>query len=41
MKKTLAVLLIIVALFISGCETMYGLGRDLENAGNWLQRQSG
>lgn len=41
MKKILAILLIVIALLISGCETFHGLGRDLENAGNWLQRKAG
>jgi len=37
MKKSLILLLVLAALFISGCETFHGLGRDFEKAGKWLQ----
>ena len=40
MKKTLILLLVLLSLIISGCETFHGLGRDFEKAGNWLQQKS-
>lgn len=40
MKKTLILLLVLLALILSGCETFHGLGRDFEKAGNWLQQKS-
>ena len=40
MKKTLILLLVLVTLIISGCETFHGLGRDFEKAGAWLQQKS-
>ncbi len=41
MKRILALLLIASVLFISGCETFHGLGKDIENAGEWLQQKAG
>lgn len=40
MKKTLILLLVLITLIISGCETFHGLGRDFEKAGAWLQQKS-
>jgi predicted small secreted protein len=40
MKRLVAILLIITALLISGCETFSGLGRDLERAGEWVQEKA-
>ncbi|MEE4254435.1 MAG: hypothetical protein V2I50_10395 [Desulfuromusa sp.] len=40
MKKGLILLLVLITLIISGCETFHGLGKDFENAGAWLQRKS-
>ena len=40
MKKFLALLLIVTALFISGCETFHGLGKDVEKAGEWVQEKA-
>lgn len=37
MKKSLALLLIIALLFIAGCETFHGLGKDVEKTGEWIQ----
>ncbi len=37
MKKALILLLVLITLIISGCETFRGLGRDFENAGRWIQ----
>jgi predicted small secreted protein len=39
MKKIMILLIICITLFISGCETMHGLGRDFENLGNWMQQK--
>lgn len=39
MKKMLILLLVLVTLIISGCETFHGLGRDVENFGSWLQQK--
>jgi len=40
MKKMLILLLVLVTLIISGCETFHGLGRDFEKVGDWLQQKS-
>ncbi len=40
MKRILALLLILSALVLSGCETFRGLGRDVENAGKWVQEKA-
>jgi len=40
MKKALILLLVLITLIISGCETFHGLGKDFENVGTWLQRKS-
>lgn len=40
MKRLLAILLITTALFISGCETFSGFGRDMEKAGGWIQEKA-
>jgi predicted small secreted protein len=40
MKHILALLLIASVLFISGCQTMHGLGEDAEDAGEWIQEQA-
>ncbi|MDH3998340.1 MAG: entericidin A/B family lipoprotein [Desulfuromonadales bacterium] len=38
MKKLLFVLLLALAtLNLSACETMKGLGKDVEDAGEWVQ----
>ncbi len=37
MKRILTLLLIASLLFISGCETFRGLGKDLEKGGEWMQ----
>ncbi len=37
MKKYLALLFIFLLLFISGCETVKGLGKDIQNVGQWAQ----
>ncbi len=40
MKYLLALLLIATALFISGCETFRGFGKDVEKAGEWVQEKA-
>ena len=40
MKKMLILLLVLVTLIISGCETFHGLGKDVENAGGWIQEKA-
>lgn len=40
MRRTLLLLMLLLSLFVSGCQTMAGFGRDLQNAGSWLERQS-
>lgn len=39
MKKTL-ILAILAAAYLAGCNTMNGLGKDIEKAGEGLQRAS-
>jgi len=39
MKPVLVLLLLFMLLFLSGCETFRGLGKDLEHAGEWIQHQ--
>ncbi|MCK4502082.1 MAG: lipoprotein [Desulfuromonadales bacterium] len=39
MKKIL-ILLILSTLFLSGCQTFHGIGKDFEQFGGWLQRNS-
>lgn len=40
MKRILALLLIAMALFISGCETFGGFGKDMQRAGEWIQEKT-
>lgn len=40
MTRKLLILLIISALFLSGCECMSGFGRDMQKAGSWIERSS-
>ena len=40
MKRILALLLIASVLFISGCETFRGLGKDFQKAGGWIQEKA-
>ena len=42
MKKMLLVLIVAVfSVSLAGCETMKGFGRDMEDAGEWVQEKSG
>ena len=40
MKKVLILVLVLTTLIISGCETLHGLGKDFEHAGQWMQQKS-
>ncbi len=40
MKKKLLLLLLLTTLILSGCGMVNGIGRDFEQFGNWLQRNS-
>ncbi len=40
MQRILALLLVASVLFISGCETFRGLGKDVEKAGGWMQEKT-
>ena len=41
MKKILTVLAVEMMLFtLSACETMKGLGKDVEDAGEWVQEKA-
>lgn len=39
MKKLFALLMILSLIVISGCETVRGLGKDVEKAGEWVQEK--
>jgi predicted small secreted protein len=41
MTKKLFVLILLTTLFVTGCECVGGFGRDLQQAGNWLEHKSG
>jgi len=40
MKLFLAILMTAAVLFISGCETFHGLGKDVEKTGEWIQKKA-
>lgn len=40
LKHILALLLIASVLFISGCETCRGFGKDVQKAGEWVQQKA-
>ena len=40
MKRIPALLLIVSVLFISGCGTFHGFGKDVEKAGEWVQEKA-
>ncbi|MCD6526013.1 MAG: hypothetical protein J7K75_03365 [Desulfuromonas sp.] len=40
MKRLVAALLLIVIVLLSGCECIGGFGRDVQNAGHWLEDTS-
>ena len=37
MKKEIALMCLIAILFVSGCETIKGIGKDVENTGQNIQ----
>ncbi len=41
MKKTVVFLLLGALVFIAGCETTKGLGKDLKKAGGWIEEKAG
>ena len=41
MKNLLVILFIVMMAFsVSACETMKGLGKDVEDAGEWVQEKA-
>ncbi len=41
MKRILIVLVVVMMIFtLSACETMKGLGKDVEDAGEWVQEKA-
>lgn len=42
MKKLILIMTLLVMVFsLSACETMKGLGKDVEGAGSWVQKKAG
>lgn len=39
MKTLMVLILILSLLFVAGCETTRGLGKDIEKAGQWMQEK--
>jgi len=39
MKTLMTFMLILSLLFVAGCETTKGLGKDIEKAGQWMQEK--
>lgn len=40
MHRLLTLTLLLAFLLLAGCETMSGLGRDLQKAGNWVEKEA-
>ena len=41
MKKTMVILAIaVMVMTLSACQTMQGLGKDVEDAGEWVQEKA-
>ncbi len=40
MKRFLAAGMIALLLLASGCECISGLGRDMQKAGNWVEKKA-
>jgi predicted small secreted protein len=38
MRHIIVPLILLVALICSGCQTFKGLGKDMQEAGDWVQR---
>lgn len=39
MQKLFTLIIILLLLAITGCETTKGLGRDIEKTGQWIQQK--
>ncbi|MFA5516497.1 MAG: entericidin A/B family lipoprotein [Desulfuromonadales bacterium] len=39
-RLLLLVLTVNLLFFLAGCETVRGLGKDMEKAGNWVEKQT-
>jgi predicted small secreted protein len=37
MRYTWTIALLVIALLVGGCETVKGVGRDMQKAGNWVE----
>lgn len=40
MKKISILVMILLLALLAGCETMSGLGKDVEKAGEWVQEKA-
>ena len=40
MKKTLLLIALVSACFVSGCATFEGLGQDMKKAGKWVENKA-
>lgn len=40
MKRIVALILLSGFLFLSGCECISGLGRDMKKAGDWVEKKA-
>lgn len=40
MKRPLALILVALALALAGCNTMHGLGKDVEQLGDKIQKKA-
>jgi predicted small secreted protein len=38
--KRAAVLILLAAFLLTGCETFSGFGRDMKKAGDWVERKA-
>ena len=41
MNYKFLVLVLLLTLIVTGCECVGGFGRDLQQAGNWIEHNSG
>jgi len=40
MKRVLALTMILALLALTGCECLSGFGRDVQKAGNWVEKEA-
>ncbi|TYO98559.1 putative small secreted protein [Geothermobacter ehrlichii] len=40
MKRLFALLLLLALMTLTGCQCLSGFGRDLQDFGKWIERQS-